>query len=104
MNLKYGTKQSILTMSILAIVAVMAATSTLTQQNVKASNFFQDLGESIDDASDDYKEGDRDGENAGEDDYPNFNSTCPPHDGLAYCAGYTLGYGRGFNAAKIVNN
>ena len=65
---------------------------------------FEGLGRDIDNSIGDYQRGDNDGEEAGEDDYPNFDSDCPSGESMAYCGGYLVGYNRGFSAARTTSD
>jgi hypothetical protein len=87
---------------ILSIVVVVGMTALYPVVTVHATSTFEDLGRDIDRAGDNYQAGQRDGEEAGENDYPNRDSSCPGEPLSAYCIGYGLGYGRGWNAAKTL--
>ena len=83
------------------IVAIGLLTLTTTATNVQASGFkdlgrdlgnaLEDLGNGIDDASANYKQGYADGERAG---VRGGSSECQSSDGV-YCVGYNTGYGVG---------
>lgn len=91
------------------IVAIGLLTLTTTATNVQASGFkdlgrdlgnaLEDLGNGIDDASANYKQGYADGERAG---VRGGSSECQSSDGV-YCVGYNTGYGVGQRSSNVVN-
>jgi hypothetical protein len=87
---------SILGATLLASVYVMQQ----QQVNVLASSGFEGLGRDVDNALAENQRGSKDGEEQGEDDYPNYNPECPGEPLSAYCLGWGGGYSRGWNAAK----
>lgn len=81
----------------IAILAIIVATTT-TATNVRAGAF-GDLGNAIDKAGSDYKQGKSDGESAG---VNGGSSNCPSND-TAYCLGYSTGYSKGSESRETVD-
>ena len=87
-------------------VAAVAVTLVLIQgiPTAYASTDFERLGRDIDGAVSAYEQGNQDGIAQGAADYRegySFNSECSS-GGIAYCAGYILGYGDGWSSARKV--
>jgi len=60
----------------------------------------KDLGRALDKGIATFQQGNNDGEEVGEDDYPSFSPNCPGDDISAYCAGWLVGYNRGWDTSK----